>query len=183
MNRLIVLEIDGFEIESLIADHRLENIHRLLDSGTYGRLESDAAGEAAVPAPYGDFEVVLHQVESGEGPLLHFVLDAPGNLRLDGQLGLLLERLDDRTAILIHTPRTVADGCFALAGPGVPPLGRLAGIAYADLAPAILRLAGHDSGPRSALADLLGAEAPPAYTDEEAEAIVRERLSGLGYIG
>ena len=56
-------------------------------------------------------------------------------------------------------------------------------VGYSDLAPAILRLAGHDSGQRSRLADLLRADEPTGYSDEEAEAIVRERLSGLGYIG
>ncbi len=183
MNRLIVLEIDGLDIEPLMADERLENIRRLLDSGVYGELEGEADSEAAAPAPYADFAEVNDYVDRGEDPLLHFVLDAPAPSQLDLRLGTLLERLDDRTAVLLHTPRMLGEGCFALAGPGVPALGELFGVRYTDLAPAILRLAGHDPGRSSRLADLIGSVDPPQYSDEEAEAIVRERLSGLGYIG
>ena len=73
-------------------------------------------------------------------------------------------------------------GSFLLAGSGVPALGELTGAHLLDIAPTLLELGGHDVPTGMQGRSLLGrVEAPPAYSDE-AEAIVRDRLSGLGYV-
>ena len=76
-------------------------------------------------------------------------------------------------------------GAFILAAPGLPPSGEVEGAHLLDMAPALLELSGYDvpesmrGGPNpSALASPTAA----GYS-EEGEALVRERLSGLGYIG
>ena len=62
------------------------------------------------------------------------------------------------------------------------PLGSVEGIGFGDLGPAIARLAGRSNGPESALSRLLVATQLPQPSDEDAEAIIQERLRGLGYI-
>jgi predicted AlkP superfamily phosphohydrolase/phosphomutase len=76
-------------------------------------------------------------------------------------------------------------GAFVLAGPGVPALGEIPGVHVLDLAPTLLRLAGLEvpEGLRSAsaLATALGSSTTVADADEF-ESLVRDRLSGLGYV-
>ncbi|MCC6420217.1 MAG: alkaline phosphatase family protein [Gemmataceae bacterium] len=76
-------------------------------------------------------------------------------------------------------------GSFILAAPGVPPLGAIDGAHLLDIAPTLLELGGYDVPPsmqgRSLLAG--GAATAGALLSAEAEALVRDRLSGLGYIG
>src|SRR5262249_21875309 len=76
-------------------------------------------------------------------------------------------------------------GAVLLAGPAVPALGAVEGAHLLDMAPTLLELGGYDvpatmrdGSPLSGLATA----AAPGYS-EDGEAIVRERLSGLGYIG
>ena len=78
-------------------------------------------------------------------------------------------------------------GAFILAGPGVPAVGEVQGAHLLDVAPTLLELGGYDvpsSMHGRSLVACLSANpaAGPAYSEED-EAIVHERLSGLGYIG
>jgi len=77
-------------------------------------------------------------------------------------------------------------GAFILAGPNVAARGAVEGTHLLDVAPALLELGGYDVPPsmrdRSPLASPADPSASSGYS-EDGEAIVRERLSGLGYIG
>lgn len=78
-------------------------------------------------------------------------------------------------------------GAFVLAGPGLPAGGEVEGVHLLDLAPTLLELGGYDVPPAmrspSRLSGLMAEAATPVGVDTDGEAIVRERLSGLGYIG
>jgi len=77
-------------------------------------------------------------------------------------------------------------GSFILAAPGSPVRGEVSGTHILQMAPTLLELGGYDVPPTMQGTSLLagralGAVERPAI-DPEGEAIVRERLSGLGYI-
>jgi predicted AlkP superfamily phosphohydrolase/phosphomutase len=78
-------------------------------------------------------------------------------------------------------------GAFILAGPGVPAAGEVQGVHLLDLAPTLLELGGYDVPPtmrdRTPLSGLAAEAALAGATDADGDAIVHERLSGLGYIG
>jgi hypothetical protein len=103
----------------------------------------------------------------------------------DRDLGNLLEALDADTAVALIAGLQTADGsgAFILAAPGLPLAGAVAGASAADLPPTLLALAGRTIPAampgRSLLAS--GTMSAGDYSAEE-EALLRERLSGLGYI-
>ena len=84
-------------------------------------------------------------------------------------------------------------GAFILAGPGVPEVGEVQGARLLDVAPTLLSGAGYDL-PLSMLGrDLLGGDVvaglpfmegpvPPPPPPADGDALIRERLRGLGYI-
>lgn len=76
-------------------------------------------------------------------------------------------------------------GAFILAAANNPVQGELSGARLLDMAPTLLELGGYDV-PSSMQGRSLGAGRPPGEptpgVSAEGEAIVRERLSGLGYI-
>lgn len=81
-------------------------------------------------------------------------------------------------------------GAFVLAGPGLPLQGPIEGARLLDMAPTLLELAGYDVPASMQGASLLRRPIPeqsgPAGTgrsEVDAEAVIRERLSGLGYLG
>jgi predicted AlkP superfamily phosphohydrolase/phosphomutase len=78
-------------------------------------------------------------------------------------------------------------GAFILAAPNSPLSGEVEGAHLLDIAPTLLELGGYDRPPsmhgRSLVARRVGeAPAGPAYGSDD-EATVRDRLSGLGYLG
>jgi predicted AlkP superfamily phosphohydrolase/phosphomutase len=78
-------------------------------------------------------------------------------------------------------------GAFVLAAPRLAPRGEFAGAALLDMAPTLLELGGYDRPPGMqgrSLASEVGSRPPEdaGYSDADEE-IVRDRLSGLGYIG
>jgi predicted AlkP superfamily phosphohydrolase/phosphomutase len=76
-------------------------------------------------------------------------------------------------------------GAFILAGPGIEPAGELVDVEILDIAPTLLELAGHEIPPsmqgRSLVRQMAGAPAEAAAPDAVGEAVIRERLRGLGY--
>ncbi len=74
-------------------------------------------------------------------------------------------------------------GAFILAAPGMPVSGELDGAHLLDIAPTLLELGGYDPLPGMQGKSLLGGEtvAAAAFSASE-EDIIRQRLSGLGYI-
>jgi predicted AlkP superfamily phosphohydrolase/phosphomutase len=74
-------------------------------------------------------------------------------------------------------------GAFILAGPRWPALGELAGVSLLDLAPTLLELGGYDVPSTMQGRSLVGGAAGPAALPPDQERIIRDRLSGLGYLG
>jgi predicted AlkP superfamily phosphohydrolase/phosphomutase len=76
-------------------------------------------------------------------------------------------------------------GGFILAAPGLPITGEIAGAQILDIAPTLLELGGHDipnsMQGRSLLDGSVARTGDPGFS-ADGEAIIRERLSGLGYI-
>ncbi|QEH38442.1 Type I phosphodiesterase / nucleotide pyrophosphatase [Aquisphaera giovannonii] len=82
-------------------------------------------------------------------------------------------------------PLPTARGAFILAGAGVPALGPVEDAKLLDLAPTLLHLAGRPAPEGLPGRSLVDAAAPtdrPGPTVEDEEALVRERLRGLGYV-
>jgi predicted AlkP superfamily phosphohydrolase/phosphomutase len=77
-------------------------------------------------------------------------------------------------------------GSFILAGPNVPLHGELEGARLLDIAPTLLELGGYDVPPsmqgRSLWAGHGGGGAAQAVLSAEGEELLRQRLSGLGYV-
>jgi predicted AlkP superfamily phosphohydrolase/phosphomutase len=77
-------------------------------------------------------------------------------------------------------------GSFILAANGLPMAGELAGATLLDIAPTMLELGGYDVPSsmqgRSLLTGAVGPAVDPSGFSAEGEAIIRDRLSGLGYI-
>lgn len=75
-------------------------------------------------------------------------------------------------------------GSFVLAASNAPIQGEVAGAHLLDMAPTLLELAGHDVPPSMQGRSLVaGRELAEVGYSADGEAIVRDRLSGLGYIG
>jgi predicted AlkP superfamily phosphohydrolase/phosphomutase len=86
-------------------------------------------------------------------------------------------------------------GAFILAGPGVPDAGEVQGARLLDVAPTLLSAAGYDLAPSMLGRDLLGGGVvPPRLSPEgrsppqppppgSSDALIRERLRSLGYLG
>jgi predicted AlkP superfamily phosphohydrolase/phosphomutase len=76
------------------------------------------------------------------------------------------------------------DGCFILAAPGLPLAGPVEGTHLLDMAPTLLELGGYDVPPSMQGRSLLGGQPLVAASSlpADGEEIVRQRLSGLGYI-
>ncbi|MGQ0538032.1 MAG: alkaline phosphatase family protein [Gemmatimonadaceae bacterium] len=77
-------------------------------------------------------------------------------------------------------------GAFILAAPNVPSLGELHGAHLLDIAPTLMEVAGHDIPDtfqgRSLFAGSITQTADPGAISAAGEEIIRQRLSGLGYI-
>ncbi len=119
-------------------------------------------------------------------------------LWLDEQVGSMLELLDDETVLLVLSPRGVeapspagassvspADGMFVLIAPNCPLTGEYSGATLLDMAPTMLDLIAYEIPPsmqgKSLVARMQKKQSgPDASLDEEA--LLRERLAGLGYI-
>jgi len=101
-------------------------------------------------------------------------------LRLDRELGEVLQHLSDDTVIA-----AIGDGCFVLVSSNNPISGEHKDGATVDVAPTLLELAGYPLPSamegKSWVAGMELKNASSGLTAEEEE-ILRERLSGLGYI-
>ncbi|HEX7024557.1 MAG TPA: alkaline phosphatase family protein, partial [Gemmatimonadales bacterium] len=73
-------------------------------------------------------------------------------------------------------------GAFILAGPGWPAVGEIQGVSLLDLSPTLLELAGYDVPSTMQGTSLAGTRNRDASLAPDKEKIIRDRLSGLGYI-
>jgi hypothetical protein len=108
--------------------------------------------------------------------------------QLDEQIGTILEQLDQDTQLVLLSSYGTQhpEGCFIIAAPNNPLRGELQNLHLFDITPTTLELAGYELPVglpgKSLVADLALNEFTSAELTEEEEAILRERLSGLGYI-
>jgi predicted AlkP superfamily phosphohydrolase/phosphomutase len=112
-------------------------------------------------------------------------------LWLDEQVGSMLELLDDETLLLIVSPRGLGrsspsiEGMFILIAPNCPLNGEYQGATLLDMAPTMLDLVGHEIPStmqgRSLVAQMQKKDSE-AGTGVDEEALLRDRLAGLGYI-
>ena len=204
--KVLVLNFQGAEPKTLFSDERLETLHRLMDMGLYGELSD--SGEWNVLARQenqaltlleffqqagkqcADFDAIAalrEKLEAGDWDYCQvtpasFPADnwsADDYLNLDKELGELLQYLSDDTIITI-----LGKGCFVLVSSNSPISGEYKDGSTADIAPTLVELTGYPL-PSSIEGKswVAGMELKSTLgLSEEEEAILRERLSGLGYI-
>ena len=76
-------------------------------------------------------------------------------------------------------------GAFMLAAPNVPPLGELQGVRLLDIAPTLMEVGGYEMPETFQGSSVFRgslAASPAVHDPEHGEEIIRQRLSGLGYI-
>jgi hypothetical protein len=152
--KLLAIELDGLGLGAVVADERFENLRRLVEAGTFGPL----AGESS------EFEGLLASAIERR-PIA--ARDA-GPEAVDGEVGAVLEALDNETVVLVLAAAGEApERWYVLAAPGTVPAGETEAVQAGDLA--------------TLVADLLAREATSGDEDDD-EALIRERFSGLGYI-
>jgi hypothetical protein len=204
--KILALQFSGAEPKVLFTDVRLENLRRLMDMGCFGELSDSAewdvlarqenhtltlleffqqAGQPS--ASFDDSASLRTKLEAGDWEYCQLRdqsfpaenWSADDYLNLDRELGEVLQYLSDDTIIAI-----LGKGCFVLISANNPISGEYKNGLSADLAPTLLELAGY---PLSASTEgkswVAGMElkSTSGLTAEEEE-ILRDRLSGLGYI-
>jgi hypothetical protein len=204
--KILVLNFPGAEPEALFSDERLENLHRLMDMGCYGELSGSAAWNVLARqedhtltlmeffqqagkkcADFEDFAALRSKLETDEWDYYQvsaasFPPDswsADDYLNLDRELGEVLQHLSDDTIITV-----LGKGSFVLVSANNPISGEHKDGSTADISPTLLELAGYPLPPSVEGASwVAGMEliSTSGLTAEEEE-ILRDRLSGLGYI-
>lgn len=142
----------------------------------------------------GEYSVLKHLLSSQEWDYLQFedtssrfdLMSSEAYLNFDREFGEALGSLSDDAAILVVADLVGGEkpGCFVLAAPNNPLAGEHVGGLFVDIAPTLLELAGYPL-PEKLLGKSwvagMSLESDSGLSEEE-EAILRERLSGLGYI-
>ena len=206
--KILVLIFQGLEAEALFGNVHLGTLHRLMDLGCFGRLQGESAGWDILARQEHDALTIVAFLEQADKkcarfedfPSLQARLQTPDwdycqltdsglkrtpdsaddeYLRLDRELEDVLHYLSDDTILTI-----IGEGCFVLVSGNNPLQGEHKDGSVADILPTVLELAGYPL-PIGTLGESWVAgmqlENTSGLTDEE-EAILRERLSGLGYI-
>jgi hypothetical protein len=203
---VLVLHFPGAKRAALFTDERLENLRRLMDMGCFGSLA--ASGEWNVLARQENHTLTLmeyfqqadklcvettdpvtlrEKLSVGDWDYLQYTAasypadnwSADDYLRLDQEVGEALQELSDDTVITI-----LGADCFVLVSANNPISGEYSGGAAADIAPTLVQLTGF---PLPSAAEgtswVAGMELnnSSGLTADEQQ-ILRDRLSGLGYI-
>jgi hypothetical protein len=152
--KLLAIELKGLELGAVVADERYENLRRLVEAGTFGPFAGESSEFDGLLATAIDRRSIAAE---GDEPSV-----------VDAEVGALLEALDNETVVLVvATGGEAAGRWYVLAAPGTVPTGETEIVQAGDLA--------------TLVADLLSREAT-AGDDDDDEALIRERFSGLGYI-
>ncbi|HKI54096.1 MAG TPA: hypothetical protein VJ987_08205 [Anaerolineales bacterium] len=203
---VLVLNFQGAESNTLFSDERLENLHRLVNMGCYGELK--ITGEWNVLARQETHMLTLteyfqqadrlcvetsdpvtlrEKLSVGDWDYLQFTAasfpadnwSANDYLRLNNDLGEVLEELDDDTSITI-----LGKDCFVLVSANNPISGEHKEGSTSDIAPTLVQLAGYPlptaTEGKSWVAGMELNNASGLTADEQE--ILRDRLSGLGYV-
>lgn len=204
--KVLVLNFRGAETQSLFSDERLETLHRLMDLGCYGELAGHAEWDVIARqenhtltlmefflqadrqcADFDDFSALTSKLESGEWDYCQLT---PASFPTDGwstddylnlgqELDEVLQHLSDDTILCILGK----DG-FVLVSENNPLDGEFKDGSFSDVAPTLLELAGFPL-PSSVEGKswVAGMELKSSTSlSAEEEEILRDRLSGLGYI-
>lgn len=202
---VLVLNFAGAEPKTLFGDERLENLRRLMDMGCFGTLSG--SGEWNVLARQeahtltlmeyfqqadklcvdtADAVTLREKLSVGDWDYLQYTAtsypadnwSADDYLRLDNDLGEVLQELSDDTAITI-----LGNGCFVLVSANNPISGEHNG-STADVAPTLVQLAGYplpSATEGKSWVDGMELNSASGLTEDEQQ-ILRDRLSGLGYV-
>jgi hypothetical protein len=200
------LIVRGFEDEVLDAEDLVIGDQAELKGRIYStsRGQFETAGQLLQGETWNYFQFI----ETGLGHVQR-ALRQSGNLEpvivhdyyrhLDTQLGNILEALSEDTVVVVSfiqsarageqtsevpSPNSVPLGFFILAAPNNPLSGEIEGAQLIDIAPTLLELGGYDipdSMQGQPLVSGASLDASNGLTTDEEE-ILRERLSGLGYI-
>jgi hypothetical protein len=203
---VLVLHFAGAETQTLFSDERLENLRRLMDMGCFGALGS--SGEWDVLARQENHTLTLmeyfqqadklcvdttdpvtlrEKLSVGDWDYLQYTAasfpadnwSADDYLRLDSDLGEALQELNDDTAITV-----LGKDCFVLVAGSNPISGEHKGGSSSDIAPTLVQLAGYPlpsaTEGKSWVAGMELNSSAGLTADEQQ--ILRDRLSGLGYI-
>ena len=203
--KILVFDLQGARRAKLFGDERLENLRRLMDMGCFGELEGDPrewnilgrheahtltlaeflAQAGKDVAMCDDFATLHKQLETGDWNCCQLnasFLTGGGSsdpyLDFDLGLGETLPHLSDDTLIAV-----LGDNCFLLVASNNPITGYQDGSTL-DLTPTILELAGYPLPSNiEGKSWVAGMELNNASgLNEDEQAMLRERLSGLGYI-
>jgi hypothetical protein len=204
--KVLVLNFQGAETQTLFSDERLENLHRLMDLGCFGKLTGPAEWDVIARqenhtltlmeffqqadkqcADFDDFAALTSKLESGDWDYCQLTpasfpaegWSADDYLKLDQELGEVLQHLSDDTILCV-----LGNGCFVLVSENNPIEGELKDGSFLDVAPTLLELAGFPL-PSSVEGKswVTGMELKSSSSlSAEEEEILRDRLSGLGYI-
>ncbi len=203
--KVLVFYLQGAKRASLFGDERLENLRRLMDMGCFGELDGNPSdwnflarheshtltiSEFLIQAGkdvaiFDDFAALRTKLESEAWDCCQFTASfqagsgsADPYLDFERNLGDTLQYLTDDTILAV-----VGENCFVLVASNNPITGYQDGSTL-DLTPTILELAGF---PLPSAAEgkswVAGMElkTTSGLTEDE-QAMLRERLSGLGYI-
>jgi hypothetical protein len=203
--KILAFYLHGAKRASLFGDERLVNLQRLMDLGCFGELEGDPQewnvlarheshtlrlAEFMTQAgknveEFRDFSALQIKLAAGDWDCclldINFTADAVSSTAyLDFDLGLgdTLQHLSDDTIILV-----IGEGCFVLVASNNPISGYQDG-SILDLTPTVLELAGYPL-PKLILGKSWVANMELKGTTgltEDEQVMLRERLSGLGYI-
>jgi hypothetical protein len=188
------------EAEGLIV-HRFDD--RLLDAEDLATGDQAGLKDRIYSTGRGQFETVGQLLQSEAWNYFQFIETGLGRIghdpdpifvrayyrHLDAQLGSILGMLSDDTMILVSFIQVAPapspqPGFFILAAPNNPLIGEVEGAQLIDIAPTLLELGGYDIPDamqgRSLVSGVALDAASGLSVDEEE--ILRERLSGLGYI-
>jgi hypothetical protein len=203
---ILVLIYQGAESETLFSDERLETLHRLMDMGCYGELSQ--SGEWNVLARQENHILTLteyfqqadklcvdttnpvtlrEKLSVGDWDYLQYTptsfptdnLSADDYLHLENELGEVLQELDDDTIITI-----LGGDCFVLVSANNPISGEHKDGMTSDIAPTLTQLAGYplpSTTEGRSWVEGMDLNSESGLTADEQE-ILRDRLSGLGYI-
>jgi hypothetical protein len=203
--KILVFNLQGAKRAKLFADERLENFRRLMEMGCFGELDGDTqewnivgrhvshtltlseflAQAGKDVTMFDDFAALQTKLESGAWDCCQLNASFPAGagssdpyLDFDLGLGDTLQHLSDNTLLAI-----IGENNFVLVASNNPITGYQDGSTL-DLTPTILELAGYplpsNIEGRSWVAGMELNNASGLSEDEQA--MLRERLSGLGYI-
>jgi hypothetical protein len=165
---------------------RFDEVIQHLTSPQWNYLEYLDAGLTQIAAGWNQL-VSAGSVTEGQDPGLHTAI-RDYYLHLDAQLAKIFENIGEELVLTIvsrHGKTSEQPGFFILVAPENPLAGELEGVKMLNISPTLLDLAGYtlpDTHQAESLVYGYQKSDPSGTLSKEEEDLLRERLSGLGYI-